>query len=403
MKNVLTLLLFLCSITVFAQNPNQHSSSFELGEGLAFSMNNGDYSFKLGGMIQPTVGIVKDSINEAEYLFNARRTYFNIGGKAQNEHLEFLIQTDFSLGTPLLDAWVSYAPSNSFKVTFGQKQTIANNREMMLMEDQLQFLDRSLLSTSFSNSGREFGIFIENKIELGSLVFLPQIAITSGDGRNSFGASSTDPDLGGFKYAARLDIFPMGMFSDKNDKMIADLYREQTPKVVIGLAASYNDGASNQTGEGHGDVFLYNYKGQNQLPDYRQLYSDLLFKWNGFSFLGEYNVSTAKGLEGAYINETASVNLVPTQISEFLSLGTGYNAQLGYVTKSGYGVDLRYSVVSPEFDMNQKSVIQTTTLTSFGITKYVKQNSLKLNAAVSSFDYNGSNSMRGDFMVQVIF
>ena len=41
--------------------------------------------------------------------------------------------------------------------------------------------------------------------------------------------------------------------------------------------------------------------------------------------------------------------MVPTQISTFLTLGNSYNAQVGYVTKSGYALDLRYSQVTPEF------------------------------------------------------
>jgi hypothetical protein len=406
MRNIFLHFLLLGSLAAFAQDKAvapAHSATFELGEGLVFSLNNGDYTFKLGGMIQPTISFIKDSTSDADYLFNARRTYFNIGGKAKNEKLEFLIQTDFSLSSPLLDAWVSYQPHKTVKITMGQKQTIANNREMMLMEDQLQSIDRSILSTVYSNTGREFGVFIESKFDLAGILLAPQIALTSGDGRNSFGTSSLDPDAGGFKYAARLDVCPFGDFKKGNDKQVADLYREESPKLVLGAAASYNDGASETTGEGHNELALYNFRGELQLPDYRQVYGDLLFKYKGFSFLGEYGVATAKGLEGAYINETATVNLVPRQISELLSLGTGMNLQAGYVTASGYGADIRYASVAPEFDTNAASLVSNVTATSLGVTKYIKQNSLKLNASVTSYDFDGESSLRGDFMVQVIF
>ena len=406
MRNIFLHFLLLGSLAAFAQDKPvapPHSANFELGEGLVFNLNNGDYTFKLGGMIQPAIGFIKDSTAEAEYLFNARRTYFNIGGKAKNEKLEFLIQTDFSLSSPLLDAWVAYQPHKTVKIAMGQKQTIGNNREMMLMEDQLQYIDRSVLSTVYSNTGREFGVFIESTFDLGSAVLAPQIAVTSGDGRNSFGASSLDTDAGGFKYAARLDAYPFGNFKEGNDKQVADLHREESPKLVLGAAASYNDGASGTTGEGHNELALYNFRGELQLPDYRQLYGDLLFKYKGFSFLGEYGVATAKGLEGAYINETATVDLVPRQISEILSLGAGMNLQAGYVTASGYGADVRYASVAPEFDTNVASVVSNITATSLGITKYIKQNSLKLNAAVTSYNVDGASSLRGDFMVQVIF
>ena len=38
----------------------------------------------------------------------------------------------------------------------------------------------------------------------------PIMAITSGDGINSFGENSLDSDQGGFKYGGRLNIYPMG-------------------------------------------------------------------------------------------------------------------------------------------------------------------------------------------------
>lgn len=401
MKYILASTLLLISAFVSAQN--SHSASFELGEGLSVDLNNGDYSFSLGGMIQPSVGFIKDSTAESEYLFNSRRTYFHIGGKAKNEKLSFLIQTDFSLSSPLLDAWVTYSPSKFIDLTFGQKQTIANNREMQIMEDKLQFADRSLLSSSYSNTGREFGLFIASELPIKSMVLVPQIAVTSGDGRNSFGADSRDVDAGGLKYAARLDFYPMGSFSEGNDEQIMDMAHEEKPKLVLGTAASYNDGASDVIGEGHQNLELYNLIGQSQLPDYRQLYSDILFKYRGFSFLGEYTISTAKGLQGAYLNNTASATLLPTQISELLSLGTGYNAQLGYVTKSGYGADIRYASVSPEFDTNINSVIQDRTATTIGLTKYVKENSLKIHVAVTSMDQGDYSKLQGVFMVQVVF
>lgn len=398
-----TLILSTWAIGQTAQREAPHSASFELGKGLNLSFNDGDYIFSLGGMIQPAVGFSRDSSAEADYFLNSRRTYFNIGAKAKNEKVSFFIQTDFSLASPLLDAWISYQPHKSTTITFGQQQTIANNREMMVMEDRLQFIDRSLLSNVYSSTGREFGLYVSSELALKSLVFVPQIAVTSGDGRNSFGADSRDIDAGGLKYAARLDVYPLGLFTEGNDKQIMDIAHEAKPRLILGAAASYNDGASDVIGEGHNNLELYNLLGQAQLPDYRQFYSDILFKYQGFSFLGEYTVNTAKGLQGAYLNNTASAPLLPTGISELLALGTGYNAQLGYVTKSGYGADIRYAAVSPEFDANVNSVVQERSAMTLGLTKYVKENSLKLHAAVTSLDQGDFSTTMGTFMVQVVF
>lgn len=406
MKVTLIYTMLLVSTLASAQiadSKNENLATFELGTGLNIDFNNGDYVFNLGGMIQPAVGMTKDSSAASDYFMNSRRTYFHIGGRAKNEKVSFLIQTDFSLSSPLLDAWVAYQPHKTTTITFGQKQTMANNREMMIMEDKLQFADRSLLSSSYSSTGREFGLFVETELAVSSMYFRPQLGVTSGDGRNSFGADSRDVDLGGLKYAARLDFYPLGLFSKDNDKQIMDLAHEARPKVVIGSAASYNDGASDKIGEGHGNLALYNLLGKAQLPDYRQVYTDLIFKYQGFSFLGEYGISTAKGLQGAYLSQTASVPLVPTQISQLLALGTAINAQLGYVTASGYGVDMRYAAIRPEFETNNSSIIQEKSAITLGLTKYVKENSLKIHAAITSLNQGDYTTLQSVFMVQMVF
>lgn len=406
MKVTLIYTMLLVSTLASAQiadSKNENLATFELGTGLNIDFNNGDYVFNLGGMIQPAVGMTKDSSAASDYFMNSRRTYFHIGGRAKNEKVSFLIQTDFSLSSPLLDAWVAYQPHKTTTITFGQKQTMANNREMMIMEDKLQFADRSLLSSSYSSTGREFGLFVETELAVSSMYFRPQLGVTSGDGRNSFGADSRDVDLGGLKYAARLDFYPLGLFSKDNDKQIMDLAHEARPKVVIGSAASYNDGASDKIGEGHGNLALYNLLGKAQYPDYRQVYTDLIFKYQGFSFLGEYGISTAKGLQGAYLSQTASVPLVPTQISQLLALGTAINAQLGYVTASGYGVDMRYAAIRPEFETNNSSIIQEKSAITLGLTKYVKENSLKIHAAITSLNQGDYTTLQSVFMVQMVF
>ena len=126
--------------------------------------------------------------------------------------------------------------------------------------------------------------------------------------------------------------------------------RERNLKFVFGVATSYNDGASNSTGEGHGDFFLYNVNGDIQLPDYRQLYFDLLLKYRGLSFLAEYVNASASSLEQIYVDAIAFSLLQPTQISEYLALGSGLNFNLGYILKNNVGFDISYSKILPEYE-----------------------------------------------------
>ncbi len=396
-------ILGLFSISIWDLNA-QNKASFELGSGLNFRMNDGAYQFKIGGMIQPSVSLEKMNSAKPDYYFNSKRTYFNISGAALKEKVSFFLQTDFSLGTPLLDAWVAYKPTNNLTISLGQKQSIANNREMLIMEDKLQFDERSLLSTSLSGSGREFGLFISQKITLKRLGIIPQLAITSGDGRNSFGIDSRDVDKGGLKYCGRIDVYPLGLFVAGNDDLIADLAHEKALKMVLGGATSYNSGASNSVGEGHGDFQFYDVNATPKLPDYRKFYGDILLKYQGFSLLGEFALTSATSLDGSYTAAATTSPLIPTQISEYLALGTAYNAQLGYVTKNGFALDLRYDELIPEFANNTNSVLRKTNGMTVGFSKYFKQNNLKLQSSFSSINYgNNTSKLVGSVLIQLVF
>lgn len=406
MKRIVLLIALACSFSVYAQvKPTTSYASFELGNGLNFGFNDSTYRFKISGNVQPYMAFTKtEGAEDPEYRFNAKRTYFNFGGYAVKEKVSFFIQLDYARSIPLMDGYVGYHGVKNMNIYLGQKQNIANNREMLVMEDQLQFSDRSLLSQMYSRTGREFGLFVDYKADVKGVGIQPFISVTSGDGRNSFGTDSRDVDLGGLKYSARLDIYPLGYFSEGNDNCMADLAREKKPKFVIGAAASYNDGASNAVGEGHGDFMLYNQAGDAQLPDYRQVYTDLLFKYKGFSFLGEYVISTATNLEGTFKSEIGEP-LLPTEIANYLAIGTGLNLQAGYVTKWGYALDVRYGMVTPEFNPPAvTAVVQENTSWSVGASKYFKGNSLKIHAALTELAPKEGNKVTGgELMFQVIF
>ena len=290
-----------------------------------------------------------------------------------------------------MDAWIAYAPISSLKISFGQKQTFTNNREMTFYEDKLQFVDRGIFSSEFSNSGREFGVFFESQFGKNTFVIKPKFAVTSGDGINSFGANSTDVDKGGLKYGGRIDILPLGNFKAGNDGYIADLLHEDNIKILVGAAFSYNKGASNKVGEGHGDFVFYDNNLKEKLPDYRKSYSDILIKYKGFSFLGEYVNSSALSLEGSFINSTATAPLFITEISNYLVLGNGYNIQGGYVTKSGISLDFKYEKLTKEFN-NNYSLLSNQDAFTIGLTKYIKGNNLKIQSSVSSTNLDQFNA-----------
>ena len=393
LNTIVTAILIVIGFTGFAQvEIKTESKEFQLGDGLRFNVNDGDYKFSISGFIQGAYKHEKTEGSDANNYMNARNTFLSISGSMYKEKVSFLLQNNFSNGKPLLDAWVAYAPTSSIKISFGQKQTFTNNREMTFYEDKLQFVDRGIFSSEFSDTGREFGMFFESQLGKNNFIIKPKFAITSGDGVNSFGANSIDVDKGGLKYGGRIDFLPLGNFKAGNDGHIADLLHEDKIKILAGGAFSYNEGASNKVGEGHGDFVFYDSNLQQKLPDYRKWYGDILIKYKGFSFLGEYVSSSALSLEGSFVNPTATIPLFMTEISNYLVLGNGYNIQSGYVTKSGLSLDFKYEKLTKELNSNA-SLLSNQDAFTVGITKYLKGNNLKIQTSVSSRNTDQFNTV----------
>ena len=412
-KAITTLIIILFGFTGIAQVAiKTEGKEFQLGDGLRFNVNDGDYKFSISGFMQGVYKYEKTDGLEPLHYMNARNTYLTISGSMFKEKVSFLFQNNFSNGKPLLDAWVCYTPISSLKISFGQKQTFTNNREMTFYEDKLQFVERGIFSSEFSNSGRELGVFFESQFGFNTFYIKPKFAITSGDGINSFGNNSTDIDKGGLKYGGRLDIIPLGKFKEGNDGYIADIAHEDKIKILAGAAFSYNVGASNRVGEGHGDFVFYDSDLNQKFPDYRKWYGDILLKYKGFSFLGEYVNTSALSLEGSFVNATATTPLYLSEISNYLVLGNGYNMQTGYVTKSGYSFDFRYEKLTQEIE-NTNSLLTNQEAFTLGLTKYVKGHNLKLQTSVSSRNadrfsavlnsYEELKTITAQFGIQVVF
>ncbi len=396
MKKISFLITIFITTFITAQELSQNKSDFDFGNGVSLSFEDGDYNFNINGYIKPTyvyndmTSIVDGgTINEINRQFKSKNSVLEISGNAKKEKVSFSIRMDYSLSNPLLEAWVGYHPSKNVNVYFGQKNSFLNNREMIFNEDILQFTDRSLLSQNHTNSyGQEFGLFIETTFGE-KFILSPKFAVTSGDGRNSFGEDSRDSDLGGVKFGARLDLYPFGNFSKGNEGSV-DFVREQKLIMELGFAYSKNIGTSHRTGNGHGDIMFYDADGNNNLPDYEKIFVDLLLKYQGFSFLAEYADAAASSLNQTY---TDTFNLlIPQQISEYLVLGSSYNFQLGYIFQNDIGIDFRYEFSTPEFtnEINnpyQNSILQDLENMSFGISKYFDDNNLKIQVGVSSIKY----------------
>ena len=414
-KLIITTIILLSISYVFSQESERNNASFSLGDGISFSFNEGDYEFNIYGFIKPTYIYNDEKIytTDGEYSnvfrqFKSQNSNLFFTGFAKDEKLSFTIQMDYSSSNPLVEAFIGYHFNEKTTLYFGQMQVSHNNLEMVHNEDQLRFTNRGILSQTYTENGEEFGLFFETSFG-NQFVVNPTLAVTSGDGRNSFGEDSRDSDKGGVKFGSRINILPFGDFSIGNRLSTVDLMHEEKPKVQIGVAYSKNMGASNQVGDGHGDFILYDDSGDELFPDYSQLFFDLNLKYKGFSLVLEYADAFASGLDQIYTDPNAFNLLIPQQISEYLVVGDSQGIQFGYFTKNGISVDFIYENLNPEFDSYESSVLRKSSNMGVGVSKYLAGNNLKIQASLFKTAYENLNNleddefMSGSFMVQIAF
>ena len=406
MKKIISIIsLFAIITTVHAQESNQDiSASFDknndytynLGSGILFNFDDSTHMFQIGGMSQPRFlnSRVNDTTLDPGNYFGIKRSYFSLNGSLNKGMFSFLIQTNFSDSYPLLDAWAGYHPNKNVSIYFGQRMSPFNNLSMQIMEYNLQFASRNYLSQNFTESGREFGLFIESKFSIGNIGFKPILAITSGDGKNSFGVLSSDTDQGGLKYGGRLNIYPFGFFKENNEFIGHDTYKEKSHKLMFGFSSSLNQGASHEIGEGHyfqdlppnGTFMFFDTIGNRKLPNYLKNYVDILYKYKGFNILFEYVNTAAYNLQGTSLNSTGSLLLEPTQISQYLVLGNAFNIQGGYLFKSDWSIDMKFGRSYYEFEQTY-SILQNYDSMGAGITKYFSNRAVKTQLMASYVNF----------------
>ena len=330
--------------------------SYKFGDGLRFVGESGE-SIRLTGYAQPMSEFKQTEGNERISRYRMRRLRLRVDGQTKDPRFKYRLQVDLSGVSeagdadenPLMDAYIDYAPNNSFSVKFGQRTTYADNRELWMSSNSLQLVERSRLTSAFA-SIREFGIFVTGRIKSGRGSFLrPYLVLSNGDGKNIMGN-----DKGGLKVGGRIDYLPFGLFTNIGQFRQIDVMREQVPKLVVGVHYSHNSGMSSRRGRNSGSILYLNELGQQSLPDYTKYGIDFLFKYNGFSALGEYVKSSSTVptdiIERVRNDGSTSSSFLVNGVQDIESyvigrmmLGEAYNIQMGYLFKSGITIDSRYT------------------------------------------------------------
>jgi hypothetical protein len=379
----------------FAESRSAVSASLRNGNGLEVLFPSEQFSFSMTGLAQPGLAVSKLDVDTTGQLGTfIRRSYLTFKAEDLERKIAYVVRANFVAASPLLDAYIDYLPGNRWQIRVGQFQNPTNNREMQFYEGHLAMPQRSFLSRTFVETGREWGLSASYLVgQEAGFSLRPTIAVTSGDGINSFGALSNDVDLGGLKVGGRLDVMPFGAFDATS---ASDFERNASIKAILGIATNYNMGASGPVGESHGAWFLYGADGTPQLPNYLKNSVDVLVKWKGASVMAEYVNAAAYNLQGSLTSASLGTLLLPTEISTYLVLGNAYNVQAGYLLENGWQIDARFGQTFPEFaTTNEASILQVVDALGTCVTWHVNGQGLKLQAGLDYLNYPDAPAQNG--------
>ncbi len=272
----------------------------------------------------------------------------------------------------LLDASLEYKFTKGFSVLFGQRK-LPGNRERVISSGDLQLVDRSLLNSRYT-SDRDVGVHFKTNHKVGGQFYMKEVfAISQGEGRNV-----TAGNFGGLSYMFRTELFPMGYFAKKGDYVGGATVQEDTPKLSIGASYEINKNAVRE--RGHQGSFFQSEDGTYLGRDMKTIFVDAMFKYQGFSFMGEYANKTVTD-DDPFVYESDN-----TLIGRYFT-GTGINLVAGHHFDKNYELTVRYTSINP-----MEGVASDEEEYTFGFSKYFMKHKLKIQTDLVFRNTVGSNN-----------
>ena len=264
----------------------------------------------------------------------------------------------------ILDAVVKWNFYKNLVLWAGQTK-LPGNIERVISSANLQLVDRSLLNKRF-NIDRDVGFQLRNHFILGKNVLVREIfSFSQGEGRNI-----TTGNLGGYQYTGRLEVLPFGAFKSKGDYKGGDLKREQRAKLLVAATFDMNKNAvkdrSNQGGYMRNDIGFYQ-------TDIYTLFLDIMFKYRGFSMMGEYANRNAKN--------AVATNSDGQFTGDVVQVGDAFNLQAGYLFLNNWELSGRYTSIRLDEIITGKDIEEQYTI---GVSRYISGHKLKVQ---SDFSY----------------
>ncbi len=395
MKTNLLFFSFLVMTSLVTQAQEANAPSF--GKGI-FNLVGKDstWSMKIGARMQ-LLSVAQweaganGGLTHPEQNFLVRRARLKFDGFAYSPKLKYKIElglsnrdlsgaSTFTGNAPryILDAVVMWNFHENFELWFGQTK-LPGNIERVISSGNLQQVDRSLLNSRFTID-RDMGFQLRHHFNLTEKFLIREkLAFSQGEGRNIVSGN-----LGGHQYTARVELLPFGLFASNGEYSGGDQAREEKPKLMLAATYDTNQNAvktrSNQGSYMVNDIGFFK-------TDINTVFLDAMFKYRGFSLMGEYAHRTA--------TDPIAKNGDGTLTGDVVLVGDGLNLQTGYLFKTNWEVSGRFTNIKLNQDITGRNPQKQYTL---GLSKYIVGHKLKVQTDLS---YLSENAGRDELMYRL--
>ncbi|MBU2927400.1 porin [Winogradskyella psychrotolerans] len=380
------LFLILSQISIAQENNDIKLSAlpyYSYGKGLGITSPDSIFKLNIRFRMQNRFTYLNNENDEDGYEAMIRRLRLRFDGYVGDPSIIYVIQLSFSPNDVgaiedgdnlniIRDAIVFYRPDKHWNIGFGQTK-LPGNRQRINSSGALQLTDRSINNSRF-NIDRDFGLQVYYLNELqNKFSYNVKTAISTGEGRNW----TKEPD-NGLAFTGRLELFPFGAFKSNGTLFEGDIKREETPKLMLSGVYHFNNNARRTRGTIGDDLY--------DQRDIQSVLIDAIFKYNGWAFQTAYMQRTA--------DDPVTINPEDALESRYVFAGSGFDAQLSYIFPSNYELVGRYSYQEPHKDI--EVLTPQTNQYSLGVTKYIWEHALKLQAEVTNSELNYVDSSQAN-------
>ncbi|MFV0346755.1 MAG: porin [Bacteroidales bacterium] len=354
----------------FHQDPRFASLPYySYGKGLGMTSPDSLYNINIRFRMQSRATFISDG-DSTMLSAQVRRLRLRFDGFVGSPKFQYVIQLSFTHGDVnnpdpdgliniIRDAAVLYKPNNKFQLLFGQTK-LPGNRQRLNSSGALELTDRSINNALFTID-RDFGIQAKNFGTIGKMLYIISGAISTGEGRGWRGVMKP-ADLA---YTGKLEIYPFGQFKKNGAYFEGDVLREESPKLMLSGAYSYNKG----TNKARGQLGV-------PMPEKRDISStfvDAMFKYNGWGAFASFMM---RDCDKPIVSGTDSEG---NSYFYEVSAGKGTDLQVSYTTKNKWAFTGRYSYQDLDKELNDNSNLNLPDQNdySLGITKYVWEHAFK--------------------------